>query len=98
MNRDVGSEEIVPKQGADAHGQAAMLLVESLIHGLIEKRLLSVAEAVEIVDVATEVKIEGGAELGEQPETLRASINLLQNISASLRYDIDAQVQRGPPA
>lgn len=78
---------------AEAHGQAAMLLVESLIHGLIEKQLLSVSEAVEIVDVAVEVSIERGDEIGEPPETLRASIKLLQDISASLRFDIDAQAK-----
>lgn len=40
---------------ADAHGQAALLLVESLVHGLIARSVISVTEAVEIVDVAAEV-------------------------------------------
>lgn len=36
----------------DAHGQAEMLLVESLIHGLIARSVISVADAVEIVEIA----------------------------------------------
>ena len=41
-----------------------MLLVESLIHGLIARSVISVAEAVEIVEVAAEVKTEIAEELG----------------------------------
>ena len=74
----------------DAHGQAAMLLIESLIHGLIERRILSVADAVEIVDVATEVQRDTVEELGETPAKLEKSIQLLQAISDSLRLDVVA--------
>ncbi|ORE95115.1 hypothetical protein [Aurantimonas sp. 22II-16-19i] len=81
----------------DPYGHAAILLVESLIHGLIEKDVLSVAEAVEIVDVATEVKIESGTELGEPTLTSQASIDLLRDISASLRFDLVEKVKRGTP-
>ena len=41
--------------GPDAHGQAAMLLVESLIQGLIARSVITVADAVELVDTAAEV-------------------------------------------
>lgn len=74
-------------RGPDAHGQAAMLLVESLIHGLIEGKVLSVDKAIEIVDVAAEVKTEIAAELGDSPATLRASLTLLRAISRSLEHD-----------
>ena len=74
-------------RGPDAHGQAAMLLVESLIHGLIERKLLTVPDAVEIVDVAAEVKAEIGADLGDSPSTLRASLTLLNSISQSLKSE-----------
>lgn len=73
----------------DAHGQAAMLLVESLIHGLVSKSVLSVADAVEIVDTAVEVKIEIAMDLGDSPQTLRESVAMLESISTSLRNDID---------
>lgn len=72
----------------DMHGQAAMLLIESLIHGLIARGVLSVADAFEIVDVAAEVKMEIGADLGDSPSTMRGSLALLSSIGASLRQDI----------
>ncbi len=71
----------------DAHGQAAMLLVESLIHSLISRSVISVAEAIEIVEVAAEVKLEVAAGLGDSPATMARSLALLGAISASLRHD-----------
>ena len=78
----------VASGGPDAHGQAAMLLVESLIHGLIARSVISTADAVEIVGVAAEVKEEMAADLGDSPQTLHKSLNLLTAISASLERDI----------
>ncbi len=72
----------------DAHGQAAMLLVESLIHGLIARSVISVADAAEIVDVATEVKLEIGADLGDSPEAMKRSLMLLSSIGTSLNNDL----------
>ena len=71
----------------DAHGQAAMLLVESLIHGLIDRSLITVADAINIVEVAAEVKADVAAELGDSPETMRRSLGMLASISDSLRLD-----------
>lgn len=89
MTGDISNDNnVLPLREPDAHGQAAMLLVESLIHGLIARKVLSVADAVEIVDVAIEVKSEIGPELGDTPATLQKSINMLQAINASLRPDI----------
>ena len=79
---------VTPLYEPDAHGQAAMLLVESLLHGLIKRGVIGVADAVEIVDVAIEVKSDIGPELGDSPATLQKSIALLQAISTSLRFDI----------
>jgi hypothetical protein len=73
---------------ADAHGQAALLLVESLVHGLIARSVISVTEAVEIVDVAAEVRRDLGADMGGSDATLQRSISLLENISWSLRLDL----------
>jgi len=71
----------------DAHGQAAILLVESLIHGLVARAVLSIVDAMEIVEVAAEVKADIAAELGDSSTTLRASLTILESISASLRLD-----------
>lgn len=99
MSDEISNVHSIPfTRDADTHGKAAVLLVESLLHGLIEKKVLSVAEAVEIVDVATEVRTESGIELDEPPATLRASIKLLHDIGASLRFDLaEASVQPGTP-
>lgn len=74
--------------GPDAHGQAALLLVESLIHGLIARSALSVKDAIEIVQIAAEVKQDVGAAWGDSPDRLRKSIHLLSSISASLMHDV----------
>jgi hypothetical protein len=83
-NRSVADAEL---RGPDAHGQAAMLLVESLIHGLIERSALTVTEAIEIVEVASQIKTEVADALGDSPATMRKSLALLSAISASLMLD-----------
>lgn len=72
----------------DAYGQAAMLLVESLIHGLIARSVITVADAVEIVDVAAEVTDEIADDLGDSPGASRRSLSLLRSISDSLKFDL----------
>lgn len=74
--------------GDDANGRAALLLVESLIHGLIEKSVLSVSEAVEIVETASQVANDTGLELGGSEASVQKSLGLLLAISQSLRSDI----------
>lgn len=72
----------------DAHGQAAMLLTESLIHGLIARKVITVAEAVEIVGAAAEVKEEIAEDLGDSPATMQRSLALLGSIQSSLTNDL----------
>ncbi|HEY0626864.1 MAG TPA: hypothetical protein VGD10_09030 [Allosphingosinicella sp.] len=71
----------------DAHGQAAMLLTESLIFGLIERSVISVADAIGIVEAAADVKVDVATEVGESSETMQHSLNLLTAISDSLKLD-----------
>jgi hypothetical protein len=72
----------------DAHGQSALLLTESLLHGLIARSVITVADAVEIVEVAEEVKDEIAFELGDSPRTKRQSLNLLGDIRKSLEGEL----------
>lgn len=74
-------------QGSGAHGQAALLLVESLLHTLIDKSVISVAEAIEVVATAVEVE-EEMIEANGDPAQLRYSLTLLQNIILSLSRDL----------
>ena len=85
-DNDLQSE--VRLDGPDAHGQAAMLLVESLLHGLVARSLISVDDAVEIVAIAADVKEEIALELGDSPATMQKSLTLLQSIRASLTTDL----------
>ena len=78
--------------GPDPHGQAAMLLVESLIHGLIARSVITPADAVEIVEIAAEAKEDIALSLGDSPATLRKSLRLLQAVADSLRVDIPRDI------
>ena len=72
---------------ADAHGEAALLLVESLIHGLVARSVLSVDEAIALVTVAMDARAEIVAERGEREEAQDPALALLSGISASLAFD-----------
>jgi len=74
--------------GSDPYGHAALLLVESLLHGLIEKSVLTAQEALAIVERAAEVKAENAPDLGDSPEALEKSLALINAIAASLRHDV----------
>lgn len=79
---------MAPQHHPDAHGQAALLIVESLIHALVARSIISTAEAVEVVEIAAEVKIDLAEDAGQSPATLRHSLALLTAISASLKPDV----------
>lgn len=72
----------------DAMGQAAMLLVESMLHGLIARNVITVADAMEMVEVAAEVKEETAGELGDTKAVMERSLALLGSIHASLAGDL----------
>ena len=78
----------MPGREPDPHGQAALLLVESLIHGLIASSALTVEDAVEIIDVAVEVKMDAAADRGETDHTADRPLALLKAMSTSLMGDI----------
>ena len=71
----------------DAPGQAAILLVEGLIHCLIAKSVISVEEAIEIVASASEVKDDIATDRGETPLVYQAPRTILESIAASLAFD-----------
>jgi hypothetical protein len=71
----------------DAHGQAALLLVESLIHELVARSVISVDNAANIVTVAMDAKIEIAADLGVSDDTKDRSLGLLASVHNSLAID-----------
>lgn len=73
----------------DPHGEAALLLVESLLHSLTERSIITLAEAVEIVEDAAEVAQESDA-LSRGDRIRRTSGTLLEAIGNSLRLDLNS--------
>jgi hypothetical protein len=65
-----------------------MLLTESLLHGLIARKVISVGDAIEIVEVASEVKEAVAEDMGDSPSTMQRSLALLGSIRASLALDM----------
>ncbi|WP_174293450.1 hypothetical protein [Sphingomonas bacterium] len=68
----------------DSHGQAALLLVESIIHTLIDAKVLSRVQVIGAVRTAAEVKVEVADELGESEANMRRSLGLLTAIERTL--------------
>jgi hypothetical protein len=83
-----GPAPIDPSLTPDPHGQAALLLVESLIHGLIGREALTNDEAIQIIEVAAEVKEALAEDMGEHPAIMAASLTLLHAMASSLRRDV----------
>lgn len=73
----------------DAHGHAALLLVESLIHGLCERSILTAADAVEIADRAVDVQQEIAETADGASALMWQSHSLLTSIAASLSADAE---------
>ena len=73
----------------DAHGAAALLLIESLIHSLCEHAVLNTNQAVEIVERAVDVQYDLAIAADEAGEPHWHSHTLLQSIAASLGIDAD---------
>jgi hypothetical protein len=73
---------------SDPHGQAALLLIESLIHGLCDNSVLDVPQAVAIVERAVDVQRDyvHAASQRTANSMLRAQA-LLEAIAASLNTD-----------
>jgi hypothetical protein len=87
--RDTDSRSSSPlDSGSDGPGLAALLLVESLLHGLVARSAISLEDAVEYVGVALDVRDEMVAECGADPCAPDRTLGLLAAIKASLSRDL----------
>lgn len=66
----------------EPQGQAALLFCESLIHVLVEEKILTLPQALSVLTTAVEVKIEMGDV--ESEELKQESMRLLRAIAQSL--------------
>lgn len=72
-----------------AHGHAALLLAESLIHGLCEKAMLSSGEAVAIIERAADVQFDHAEAADGAGAPMWRSHALLLAIATSLKSDVN---------
>ena len=75
---------------SDSHGQAALMLVESLIHGLVAQSVLTTVDAVEIIESAKDIQAEVAEAAEGAGATSWQSHSLLSSIAESLKLDIGA--------
>lgn len=80
-------ETIVPQVEPDAHGQAALLLAESILHALVETSTLSLAEALSVIQTTCEVKVEVAEREGKSSRRMHESLSLLRAMSNSFAAD-----------
>ena len=74
-------------QMPDPHGQAALLLVESLIHGLLSRSVISLDDAIEIVETADDVQVEVAEAADGHGAPMWRAHALLSGIAESLKLD-----------
>ena len=77
-----------PLSDSDAHGRAALLLVESLIHSLVARSVLSVAEGVEVMEIALEAQEAIVQDAPDPTPSMRHATALLKSLVHSLRMDL----------
>ncbi len=76
-------EDFDPRAEPDAHGQAALLLAESILHALVETNTLSRADALSVIATTCDVKLEVAERAGESKRRMVESLELLLLMSAS---------------
>ena len=88
FNDNDGFDKRPPREEPDAHGQAALILAESILHTLIETRTFTREQALQVIQTAVEVKIDVATEARETNGRMQESLALLSMIARSLETDI----------
>jgi hypothetical protein len=79
--------ELTAVREPDAHGQAALLLTESLIHTLVENSAITNDQAIEVIRIAAEVKVEVATAAHESNGRMQESLALLSKMASSFESD-----------
>ena len=88
MTRDLIEPRATPSLAEpDAHGQAAVLLTESLIHMLVENGDLTNTQAVDVVHTAAVVQVEVAEAAGESRTRMLEALALLTRLESSFQAD-----------
>ena len=88
ISRIGGTGQEPPRAEPDAHGQAALMLAESILHALVDTSTITTEEAIAIVQNAQEVKAEVAKLAGESRGRIEESLHLLSRIGISLESDL----------
>ncbi|UZK70198.1 hypothetical protein OKW76_03855 [Sphingomonas sp. S1-29] len=89
INRDAFLPPLPRVLEPDAHGQAALLLVESMLHALVEARVFTLGTALEVIQTTCEVKMEVAQLAGESKARMLESLDLLNAIYVSFAADAE---------
>ena len=84
----IGSTIADPDEPCEIYGQAALILVESLLHTLVETAMLTDREAVDAVQTALLIRTQIAKQTGESKHRVRQVLDLLGKIGSSLATDI----------
>ena len=88
MNDTIANDEIIPGgPEPDAHGQAALLLAESILHALVETNTISLEGALSVIETTCDVKTELAERTGESERRMNQSLGLLRKMSKSFAAD-----------
>ena len=77
-----------PTNGLDAHGRAALILSETILHALVETGTLTIEQAVSVVTTAHEVTAQVARAPNVKPGSMQELLTYLERIGASLETDI----------
>ena len=78
-----------PANEPDAHGQAALILAEAILHALVDIKTMTTAQALDVVHSAAEIKAEIATLSGESRTRMHESLELLKRIGISLKTDLN---------
>lgn len=78
-----------PAEEPDAHGQAALILTETMLHALVDMKTMTTQQALDIVSSAEEIKTEVAGMSGESETRMQESLELLKRIGISIERDAE---------
>jgi hypothetical protein len=85
---DNRADRLPPPAGEpDAHGQAALILAEAMLHALVDMKTMTTQQALDIISSAEEIKTEVAGMSGESETRMQESLELLKRIGISIERD-----------
>lgn len=78
---------VVDRTGPDPQAQAAIFLVESLIHALIARSIISAEDAMDCINIAAEACADL-MEDADQPNNYKECLTILRAMAISISHDV----------